>query len=312
MTVEMANPLERLVAARTLAVDLQTAMITDLFEANGIDSILLKGPAVANWLYQGGPVRAYGDSDLLVSPENWERAQELIRGLGYVDALGPLAHPRMESITSHSWVRGEQNVDLHCSIWGIGADPATVWAALSARTVPMQVGGREVRVLAPAPRALHLGLHAAQHGREAGKTQNDLTFAIEQLSDEVWREAAELAAELDATGVFATGLLANERGAALADLLGISGERSVVAALASSPVPLAQGFQQLANTPGLRAKVGLIVHELFPTPNFMRWWSPLARRGALGLAAAYLWRPVWFGLRAGPGFLAWRRARGAR
>jgi hypothetical protein len=306
-----ATALERLRGAQTLAIDGLTARITELFEDNGVESIVLKGPAVANWLYRNRPARAYGDSDLLVSPRDWDKAQALLRSLGFADALGPLAHPRMESITSHSWVRGEQNVDLHCSIWGIGAEPAKVWEVLSARTVPMEVGGREVRVLAPAPRALHLGLHAAQHSAEAGKTRWDLELAIAQLPEEVWAEAARIAVELDATPAFAIGLAVTPEGVALAERLGIDGARSAEALLALAPVPMAQGFNQLAKAPGLRAKLALVAEELFPTPSFMRWWSPLARRGRLGLAAAYLWRPVWLLLRAGPGFLTWRRARKA-
>jgi hypothetical protein len=311
MSFDAVNPRERLVAARTLAVDFLTANITQQLEDDGIESILLKGPAVANWLYHGRPARGYGDSDLLVSPENWERAQELLQELGFVDALGPLAHPRMESITSYSWVRGEDNVDLHCSLWGLGAEPAKVWEVLSARTAPMKVGGREVRVLAPAPRALHVGLHAAQHGIEAGKTRYDLELAIEHLPEEVWVEAAGIAAELDATPAFATGLAVTPEGTALAERLGIASARSTEALLAAAPVPMAQGFNQLAKAPGLRAKLALVVEELFPTPSFMRWWSPMARRGPVGLAAAYLWRPIWFVLRAPPGFLTWRRARKA-
>jgi Uncharacterised nucleotidyltransferase len=306
-----ATALGRLRAAQTLAIDSLTARITELFDDNGVESILLKGPAVANWLYRDQPARAYGDSDLLVSPENWEKAHALLRGIGFADALGPLAHPRMESITSHSWVRGEQNVDLHCSIWGIGAEPAKVWEVLRPRTVPMEVGGREVRVLAPAPRALHLGLHAAQHTAEAGKTRWDLELAIAQLPEEVWGEAARIAADLDATAAFATGLAVTREGAVLADRLGIAGARSVEALLTVAPVPMALGFNQLANAPGLRAKLAIVAEELFPTPSFMRWWSPLARRGRLGLAVAYLWRPVWLALRAGPGFLTWRKARKA-
>jgi len=43
--------------------------------------------------------------------------------------------------------------------------------------------------------------------------------------------------------------------------------------------------------------------------DFMRWWSPLARRGRLGLTVSFLWRPLWFLGHAGPAYLAWRRAR---
>ena len=41
----------------------------------------------------------------------------------------------------------------------------------------------------------------------------------------------------------------------------------------------------------------------------MRWWSPLARRGRLGLALAYPWRIAYLLRQTGPGIRAWRKAR---
>jgi hypothetical protein len=52
-----------------------------------------------------------------------------------------------------------------------------------------------------------------------------------------------------------------------------------------------------------------VLGKTFPPPAFMRAWSPLARRGALGLALAYAWRPVWLVVHSGAAVRAWRRAR---
>jgi len=82
-----------------------------------------------------------------------------------------------------------------------------------------------------------------------------------------------------------------------------------VALRASTPPPMALGFEWLARTPGWRGKVALTLRKTFPSPAFMRAWSPLARRGRMGLGLAYVWRPIWLALHAGPAFLAWRRAR---
>ena len=88
-----------------------------------------------------------------------------------------------------------------------------------------------------------------------------------------------------------------------------SAEASVDALLRVAHVPLAHGFEELATTRGIRAKLAVLRQELIPSAEFMRWWSPLARRGPLGLAASYVWRPLYLALKAGPGLLAWRRAR---
>jgi hypothetical protein len=43
----------------------------------------------------------------------------------------------------------------------------------------------------------------------------------------------------------------------------------------------------------IRRKLVIAASDIFPRPDYMRWWSPLARRGKLGLAGAYLWRIIW-------------------
>ena len=208
-------------AVRTLLQDRLTADLVASLEAAEVPPVVLKGPAIATWLYRGSEVRTYGDSDLLVAPDRWELAMATLQELGYEDDLGSLGHPRMESFTSHPWKRPGSHVDLHCTLWGIGVTPENAWRTLSARTTPLKVGGREVRVLAPAARAMHVALHAAQHGYDEGKPICDLELATELLSDELWMEAADVARELDALPGFATGLRLVPKGRELAERLGV-------------------------------------------------------------------------------------------
>jgi hypothetical protein len=42
-----------------------------------------------------------------------------------------------------------------------------------------------------------------------------------------------------------------------------------------------------------QAEAGDRCKRHLPRPDYMRWWSPLARSGKLGLAGAYLWRTIW-------------------
>src|SRR4051812_17861753 len=136
--------------ALSLRVDSVTAEVVRAFEAAGVPSILLKGAALREWLYDDGAVRSYGDSDLLVPWDSWETAQGVLRDLGFEDALAPLDHPRMQSVESHPWRRGDDaEVDLHASFFGIEAPPETAWRQLEPRTQQLTVGGHEVRVLDP-------------------------------------------------------------------------------------------------------------------------------------------------------------------
>jgi hypothetical protein len=295
--------------AHGLKIDGLAAEAHRLLEEGGVRSILLKGRVLADWLYERDEVRTYGDADLLVAPEHWTRSHRILQGAGFSGELDDLGHPRMESYTSYPFVRGDDHVDLHCTLWGVGASPAVIWAELWPTTDRKQVGGSELPVLAPPARAMHVALHAVQHGALDTKMTADLERAVAKVPLEVWKEAAELAGRFDATAPFATGLRMVPAGRHLASALGLDGVRSVRAELSLSGVPLAQGFEHLANTDGFWTRLRLVARELVPSPAFMRWWSPIAQRGGAGLVAAYVWRVAFFARHAIPGYVAWRRAR---
>lgn len=304
-----ADPLS--LAAFGFAVDLVTAEVTAALAEAGIPSVLLKGPAITGWLYAGEESRLYGDTDLLVRGGDWGRAMRVLATLGFTDDLAALGHPRMESGSGYPWSRAADGaaVDLHRTLFGIGATPEAVWDAFSAGAVRRPVGGVEVAMPAHSARLLHVALHAVQHGGEAlPKPMADLRRAIARVPEPTWREAGELAVRLEAEATFAAGLRLTAAGRRLAEAIGVCGEDSAGSLLRMAGVPTAEGFLELSEARGPRRKLALLRRELFPAPAFLRWWTPLARRGPLGLGAAYLWRLLWLGGRAGPGFLAWRRA----
>ncbi len=295
-----------LLTVHALLVDQITAEVIAELRKRQVAGILLKGPSIAAWLYADGTPRSYNDCDLLVAPECLQAAQVVLDELGFRDTMTPLDHPRLES---HEWVRGRDRVDLHTTLIGIRALPRVVWGVLSAMTLTQQVAGVEVQVLDPTALALHVTLHAAQHGLEDPKPVEDLSRALRAVPRDRWSDVAALADRLQAIDAFSVGLRLLPEGRALASWLELPPARSADAFLRVDRVPLALAFEHLATTTGARARASVVLHELVPTPAFMRWWSPLARRGRLGLAVAYCWRPAWLVTRAGPGFLAWRRAR---
>jgi hypothetical protein len=281
---------------RALLVDRVTVEVQRALADRGIPSVVLKGPAIAQWLYTDGEVRGYGDSDLLVPHADWTRAGEVLTELGFQNFLSVMAHPRMESIASDPWFRGEQDVDLHSTIYGLAADPAEVWEILSANTAMLPLAGAEVPVLGEPARALHLALHAAQH--QDGKAVHDLRKGVAQLPESLWWEAAELAGRARGLPAFVGGLRLVEGGHDLLQRMGLSRVRSTHTELRAGQVPLAESLNELLETPGARAKLRFFRAEVFPGPVFLRWWSPLARRGRLGLALAYAWRPLYIAMHA--------------
>jgi hypothetical protein len=278
--------------AQIMARDVVTLEVVRSLEAAGIKSVVLKGPSIANWLFEEGE-RAYGDSDILVSPSDATSAGKILSELGFEPfALKHLPGDRPKH--SRPWVRKTDGaaVDLHTSLVGVDIPPKTLWKVLSARTEPMRLLDSEVTVLTPEARTLHVVLHAAQHGRQADKPMRDLSVALNRLPEEVWRGASALARELNALPLFGMGLRFLPNGRLLADRLHIPVATTVETALrAEGAVPLSLGLHWLIRGHSSRHKVVFVARKLFPPPEPMRASSSLARRGWLGLIASY---PLWW------------------
>lgn len=135
--------------------------------AGGIEPVVLKGPVLAEVIYPRPDLRAYGDLDLLVEPDQVGPALELLEadGARLVERNWPLVLDRMLGQLTLVDADGTV-VDLH---WHLLHERA-LWSAFTlppgvagpTRSVP--VGGVEVRALAAEPALVHLALHAAVSG----------------------------------------------------------------------------------------------------------------------------------------------------
>ena len=76
--------------ARCLALDQHAVTVSRALDAAGIASMILKGPGLARRLYADDPARRrYSDIDLLVSPADFDRAQQVLAELGVSEAIRP-------------------------------------------------------------------------------------------------------------------------------------------------------------------------------------------------------------------------------
>jgi hypothetical protein len=315
-SIEAASPTSKSYAQLfRLNLDVATRDVVEGLGQEGIPSILLRGPAIAQWLYDDG-WRAYTDIDLLIPADRQAAAGHAVAALGFtlLSAMSS-AHDRPQYDTKwHRPLDGAQ-LELHTSLSGIGAAHQRVWEILSAdpESIPLGVEDFRVEILRVPARALMLGLHAGHHGPTLYSPRVDLEKALDRLPPYVWDEALELARRLDAVATFTSGLRLSPAGAALAESIGLT-ERSVEAELMSTGAPaMSLMLDWLMQLPGLKAKAIFVIRELCPPPQLMRTRSELARRGALGLLAAYARRPFSLLRRLGPAVIAWRRAvRGVR
>lgn len=273
-------------AAVLLAIDLLAAEVAGRMEAAGVGCILMKGPALAQWLYPDG-VRTYEDCDFLIDPSRRSDAEAILRGLGFRPYDPPPVAAGLGPRVSSCWIRGWERIDVHNSFWGLTAEPAEVWAALAADSVTGVVARREVPMPSRPARLLLVALHAVHHGRAAPQPLADLRRAFEREPDAAWGEALGLARRLGGEEAFSAALALLPTGVERARALGLPGRITIESALAAAGLPVSEGFERLARTEGLAARLRLARAELLPAADFMRWRYPLARRGTTGLALAY-------------------------
>ncbi len=295
-----------------LAIDAGTAEVIERFERAGVHALLLKGPSITRWLYADETERQYIDCDLLVGPSDFDAAERELQSLGYTGLLRNLGMPSWWCEHAAVWQRHSDglSVDLHRTLIGVRVDDETAWRVLSADAEEIEVAGRPVQTLGLPARALHVALHAAQHGHGWPTSIEDLNRALAVRDDVLWRRSATLAAELQAMAAFVAGLHLMPAGEQLVARLGLPYVRSVEAELRVGPAPpLALGIEQLAQARGMRVRGEIAWRKLVPTPEFLREWDPDAARGRVALARAYIRRAAWLLGRAPAGLRAWYRVR---
>src|SRR5215207_10675101 len=101
-----------------------TAHVVEGMRRGGLRPILLKGPAIARWLYDASEVRGSRDIDLLIGPDDFQKAESVLRREGFERfPVAGIEH-------ADTWTKGEDPlvIELHRSLDGVGAAPDVVWA----------------------------------------------------------------------------------------------------------------------------------------------------------------------------------------
>lgn len=293
----------RLRAARgTLLVDATTVEVTRALNAVGIQPILLKGPTFASWLYPEGG-RTYTDSDLLVRSTDVPAAEASLSRLGFVATQAGYA-PSERDIESSTYsrrgtVEAPNIVDLHWNLH-LARDPDLTWSVLHAEVQEMSLGGTPITILNVPARALHVAIHAAQHGlmgpqrfERGGQTGEDLRRALRVVARGDWIEAKRLASAIGASDAFAFGLRLDPTGAALADELSLDvGEPELWRFRNPFEVPRgASSFHRLVAAPTVNEKTAVLFRAIVPSRARVRRVAN-SSMGRASLVGAYV--EYWF------------------
>jgi hypothetical protein len=185
-------------------------------------------------------------------------------------------------------------VDLHRNLPMLPTPDRLLWEAFSAETETVPVGGVELRVLGRTALALHVVVHAVQHGFQF-HTDEDLRRAMTVMSADDWRPVAYLAERLGIAGILGFGLRHHPDGAEIADSLTLPflSPADPWAWMLSAPRGSAS-LTELWSAPTLRAKAQRIRWTLLPSPAWIRHVSrlPNAHGYTLLLAYARWWRDL--------------------
>jgi hypothetical protein len=280
------------------------AAVTAL-ESAGVDSVLLKGPALAQRLYTEGEARGYFDIDLLVPRAKLTTAQRALTSLGYVWAHEMFGIDDVAGIEhSQTWARAGEGgapllIDLHWRLDRCEAPDDVVWAALAARRSSIELRGEEVAIFSDDGLALHVAIHAAQHGPDDAKAIGDLARAVERWQPDVWRRAAELAEAVEGVPALAAGLRLLPDGANVASDLGLPPTPELDWEIQHRDVRPRGTFhlQALKDARDIRERSNVLRRSLFPTRQWIEREYSSALEGRLPLLRAYarhlLRAPLW-------------------
>ena len=181
-----------------------SASLVAAFERSGVDLLFLKGLSLAKLVYRDPLLKMGWDIDILVSPDDIERAGECLRSLGYERILPvPRSHPNLarwhvrqkESTWRH--VRDGSHVELHSRL----ADNERLIPGLGMHSPRQQVEvvpGLRLKTLARDELFAYLCVHGASSAWFRAKWLSDLAGLIAEADqDEVgalYRRSQELGA----------------------------------------------------------------------------------------------------------------------
>lgn len=273
----------------TVWVDWYTAQVVAALRLRGVQSILLKGPAIRTWLYRDSPgKRGYLDADLLVPVSQLGAAQAVLSELGFErEDEGGMADVYT---WAESWRRRTDGavVDLHRTLQGCEYAPADPWPVLRAAAVEEEIGGTPILLASIPARALQIVL--VSPADRPWRRWEDLGRVLERLSAEDWRDVAELARALGVERKFGYRLSQSPAGPEQARRIGVpTAPRWWLRWDADQALRWAAW---LAELPSWRARFGLVRQLLKPPTGYSAWgWATHVLRLAPGAVATLLRRP---------------------
>jgi len=164
-------------------------LLAGQFLANGIELIALKGIYLSEWLYQDIGLRQMSDIDLLVKPEDGEKALDVLAGMGYQSNGEDESDSDVkygEVVHYTPLVLNGVAIEVHIKLHQDNEKYRVLVAKLWENATPVTVNNIKVLTLNAYDLLIHTCIHLDKHFQQ-GHVQftcfSDVTNLLEQNSD---------------------------------------------------------------------------------------------------------------------------------
>ena len=183
--------------------------ILDLFTTEGIDALVIKGPALAARAYADSATRSYGDLDLLVRQRDIRRATELMCAAGFAPAVPLTAIDAGKIPGQYLFSKPDSQliVELHNDRTLRYFPRRLPLEEFFARQIRVELDGREVPALSVEDELVLICIHGAKHLWERLMWIADVAGLVMRRPGIDWERVADLTKAGGAERMLHTGLL---------------------------------------------------------------------------------------------------------
>ena len=192
----------------TLRMTRELFRLLDLFAAQDIPALVVKGPVLAMQAYGDPTIRSYGDLDLLVRQQDIRRATESLLAVGYQAAIPLSAIDAGRIPGQYLFTKSDPNliVELHNDLTLRYFPIQLPLEKLFAQRTVVHLDHHEVPALAVEDELVYICVHGATHLWDRLRWIADVAALVTYQSDIDWMAVRQTAKEVGAERMLHTGL----------------------------------------------------------------------------------------------------------
>lgn len=192
----------------TLRLTAELFRLLELFDKQGVSTLVIKGPVLAAQAYADPSARTYGDLDLLIRQRNIRRATELMIASGYQAAV-PLSAIDAGKIPGQYLFSNPDSkllVELHNDLTLRYFPRPLPIEDYFGRQIQVRIDAHEVPAPSPEDHLVLICIHGAKHFWERLNWIADVAGLISQQTRIDWERAASTARTVQSEHLLRTGL----------------------------------------------------------------------------------------------------------